>query len=404
MGALACAEETCSSGRNALKPCAAESVISLDLRVFDLYQIGGILGSGAFGQVRACWPLGGKDDCLNAVKIVDTSAATSVHISAVEEAEILHSVTHPHIVELYEIYQHEDLLFMIQERIAGGELFAAIGDLQTKFTESCVALIGQQLLEALKYLHAMRIVHRDVKAENILLNSRPSLSKDWHVKLIDFGLAMRMEDGPFLFGSCNSMMMAKSKQVICGTLYYCAPEVFTNVYGPKVDLWAAGVLLYLALFGRYPYYDRDPTVVETMICDQELDPSWKPIRAQEHPQYQVSDHACDCLSSLLEKDHLERPAANEALKGPWLKNAGRFLQIESVSDKYLAAGMPIERRCGKVQDIPMVVRIKASRAAARAPVSASMEQSRTAALEALRTRDLSESAKMPSRLGAIPAE
>merc|ERR1711937_831923 len=115
-----------------------------------------------------------------------------------------------------------------------------------------------------------------------------------------------MEEGPFMFASCGTPMMARSKNIICGTLYYCAPEVFTNCYGPKVDTWALGVMLYLAVFGCYPYYDRDPVVVENMICDQELEPSWQPVCAEEHPQYQATESACDALGALLEKDHLER--------------------------------------------------------------------------------------------------
>merc|ERR1719316_1888023 len=113
-----------------------------------------------------------------------------------------------------------------------------------------------------------------------------------------------------------------------------------------------------------------------MICDQELDPNWQPVCAEEHPDFEATESACDALGALLEKDHLERPIAYDAMRLTWFQSASRVLQIEAVSDKYVAAGMPIERARGSSQQIPMRVRLKAARAAARAPVSISKEQHR----------------------------
>merc|ERR1712232_668338 len=85
--------------------------------------------------------------------------------------------------------------------------------------------------------------------------------------------AMIMEEQSLFMPDCHARNTRPD--VICGTLYYCAPEIFLDSYGSKVDVWALGVMLYLALFGRYPFYDRDQNVVEMMICKDELEPSWK---------------------------------------------------------------------------------------------------------------------------------
>jgi serine/threonine protein kinase len=240
------------------------------------------------------------------------------------------------------------LLFLIQERITGGELFAAFADETISVSERCISDVGEQLLQALRYLHDRLIVHRDIKAENVLLKSRPSETQEWNIKLIDFGLAMRLESDRALFGSCHEPDMV-SQDICCGTLYYCAPEVFAHAYGPKVDVWAVGVMLYLALFGAYPYYDRNPDAMEALICDRDVEPAWEPACAEANPEYEVSEAAQEALCALLDKDCFERPNAKEALKESWYQDSQ------------------------STDEIPMAVRKKASRTAARAPVSKKKE-------------------------------
>jgi len=329
------------------------------------------------------------------VKVVDTKGDVyrnaAAFISARQEANILQSVRHPHIVELIDIFEKERWLFLVMEYVTGGELFTALSDPRVAVTEGCVAQVGQQLLEALKHLHTQSVVHRDVKAENILLLSDPAVSGSWHIKLIDFGLAMRIERPACFFQMCREQEMP-FEELICGTAYYCAPEVWVNDYGPKVDVWAAGVVLYLALLGQFPFYDSDPEALEALICSPDKDPSFRPSCLRENPGYQVSSPAHVCLSNLLIKAADERPDAATALMEPWLQNArggspkkrsARTSREQTAPSR--TSSVDSELAPGD-RPLPLAVRVKAGRAAARPPVEPEKEQSRTAALEALKAR------------------
>jgi len=277
------------------------------------------------------------------------------------------------------------------ECVDGGELFQALADPRVAVTEGCVSQVGRQLLQALRHLHERSIVHRDVKAENILLLESPAETGKWHIKLIDFGLAMRIEQPACIFRMCREQEMP-IEELICGTAYYCAPEVWVNDYGPKVDVWAAGVVLYLAVYGNFPFYDSDTSALEALICSLDKEPSFNPACARESPGYQVSPPASECLASLLTKDAEQRPSAGEALVQPWLLPAGRYPGRSSIQDAGSpssamgSAGAAEFEASSGAQLIPAAVRAKAGRAAARPPVESSKEHSRTAALEALKAR------------------
>jgi len=180
-----------------------------------------------------------------------------------------------------------------------------------------------------------------------------------------------------MFASCQKQTNAQD--IICGTLYYCAPEIWLNDYGPKVDVWALGVLLYLALYGSYPFYDRDPNIVEVKICKEGEEPPWRPA-SKACPAYRPSPAASECLSTVLEKDPLERPSADEALSTTWFRN-GR-------AEKPAAGSLQAQVGQGIDQPVPLDLRLKAGRAAARAPVSATKERGRTAALLALKAQTI----------------
>jgi serine/threonine protein kinase len=311
---------------------------------------------------------------------------------------------HPHIVELTDAFERDRFLFLVMEHVSGGELFSAFADPCVSVTESCVGAVGYQLFQALRHLHDLRVIHRDVKAENILLTCNPAKTNAWHVKLIDFGLAIRMETTPCIFRMCREQDVP-FEDLICGTAYYCAPEVWINDYGPKVDVWAAGVVLYLALLGNFPFYDRNQNVVEEMICNIDLRPTYM-AASMAGLSYQVTDKARDCLEALLVKDHTDRLTSAAALNHRWLKdsvnlakdqpdrirrsshserNNARQRQAERSAPRSQSALLSNERQLANGdQVIPLTVRSKAGRAAARAPVDVSMERSRTAALEGLK--------------------
>eukprot|EP00931_Biecheleriopsis_adriatica_P004201 TRINITY_DN105905_c0_g1_i1.p1 TRINITY_DN105905_c0_g1~~TRINITY_DN105905_c0_g1_i1.p1 ORF type:complete len:509 (-),score=131.73 TRINITY_DN105905_c0_g1_i1:207-1700(-) len=364
---------------------------------FDVYEVGDLLGSGSFGQVRQCWLHDDPDKKKYAVKVIDTRSevfeTAGPSISAKKEANILQSVSHEHIVKLLEVFTKERHLFLVMDCIVGGELFQALSNPRIAITEGCISNVGCQLLQALDHLHGHNIVHRDVKAENILLLDDPAKTRRWHIKLVDFGLAMRMEQSAsFMFKMCQQE--APFEQLICGTAYYCAPEVWFNDYAPSVDVWAAGVVLYLALFGQFPFYDKDPSMLEVLICEEDSEPSYRPVCAQDHPGFQVSSLAVECLKQLLMKAQEDRPDASTALQLPWLDACRKF--EEQSQEWWPSSASQGQKSSGFVagvklmgswdQVIPPSLRAKAGRAALPPAIEAAKEERRTRVLQEMKMR------------------
>jgi calcium/calmodulin-dependent protein kinase I len=143
------------------------------------------------------------------------------------EIAVLKLVKHPHIVRLEDVFETPQTIYIVMERVKGGELFHRIVG-RPRFTEPEARALVIPLLQAVAYIHGMGIIHRDIKPENILCGN--SLTD---IKLADFGLSK-------LVTPQEIMKMA------CGTLSYVAPEVLTmKGYGKEADLWSVGVILYL---------------------------------------------------------------------------------------------------------------------------------------------------------------
>jgi len=135
-----------------------------------------------------------------------------------------------------EVYDNEEYLYLVMELIRGGELDSEVIN-AGPFNEMKACKIFSQIVEGVKYLHSIRIVHRDLKLENILLNDK------LQVKLSDFGLSKILDP------SDEEFMKTR-----CGTPSYVAPEILLGeAYTPAVDLWSLGVILYLMVFAQYPF-------------------------------------------------------------------------------------------------------------------------------------------------------
>eukprot|EP00929_Paragymnodinium_shiwhaense_P071542 TRINITY_DN3635_c0_g1_i1.p1 TRINITY_DN3635_c0_g1~~TRINITY_DN3635_c0_g1_i1.p1 ORF type:complete len:881 (-),score=183.24 TRINITY_DN3635_c0_g1_i1:60-2702(-) len=187
-----------------------------------------------------------------------------------QEIELLRRLDHPNIVRLYETNEDQDSLFVLMELCLGGDLFDRIvakGFLPEE--DSCIFV--QQLLSALAYCHSTGVVHRDVKPENLLLESAdPDCMV---VKLADFGIAARIPRRISLGNSVIGQPNNAAGQVT-GSVPYMAPEMFKSTWkeltkeagGSRnklgaVDMWSVGIVLYVMLSGDFPYGDN----VE-MIC------------------------------------------------------------------------------------------------------------------------------------------
>lgn len=180
-----------------------------------------MLGSGHYGSVREC--VSRIDRNWYAVKSIDKSKITRLdHLK--REVYLLAKLDHEHIIKMVDCYEDENFVHIITEMYTGGELFDKIIHNTTSrgcFSEAKAASIIKSVLEAVAYLHANEIVHRDIKPENILFESK---EEDSPVKLIDFGLSRRHQQGEALMS--NSV----------GTAYYMAPELLKGAYDKACDV------------------------------------------------------------------------------------------------------------------------------------------------------------------------
>lgn len=228
------------------------------------------------------------------------------------EIGVLLRLSHPNIIQLKEIFETDTDIALVLELVTGGELFDRIVE-RGYYSERDAAHVIKQILEAVAYLHENGVVHRDLKPENLLY---ADLSLDAPLKIADFGLSKIIDD-------------QVTMKTVCGTPGYCAPEILRgNAYGPEVDMWSVGVILYILLCGFEPFFDpRGDQYMYSRIlnCDYEfVSPWWD----------DVSLNAKDLVSKLIVLDPHKRLSVREALQHPWvLGKAARFSHMDTAQRK-----------------------------------------------------------------------
>mmetsp|Transcript_12136 Transcript_12136/g.38934 ORF Transcript_12136/g.38934 Transcript_12136/m.38934 type:complete len:328 (+) Transcript_12136:50-1033(+) len=265
------------------------------------YVMGDTLGSGNFATVkRAQYKGKEKIDSMPenvAVKIIDKSKVEDMN-DIQREIEIMQMVKHKNIIALFEIYDEPKKMHLVMELVTGGELFDRIVQKQ-KYSEKEAAGCMAQLCEALHFLHDKKIVHRDLKPENILYESPDSDT----IKVADFGLA-RVVSGKDVM------------KTACGTPGYVAPEILKNqgYDSGAVDIWSAGVILYILLCGFPPFYEEELPALFDQILHARYDfpsPWW------DH----ISSDAKELVRNMLELNVEKRFTAKQVLEHSWMKNA-----------------------------------------------------------------------------------
>lgn len=215
------------------------------------------------------------------------------------EINILRATDHPNIIKLYEIYEDNIFLYLIMEECLGGEFFDRLATRAkhlNMYTEKDAAKIFKQILEAVNYLHAHGVCHRDLKPENILFSS---IEEDSPLKLIDFGLSKVFN------GDDNTMKGA------VGTTFYMAPEVISGKYNEKCDVWACGVILYIMLCGKPPFYSKDENELKAKITSMVYDTECLKKNG-------ISEDAIDLIKMILVPKDI-RPSIRDILKTNWIR-------------------------------------------------------------------------------------
>ncbi|XP_034007945.1 STE20-like serine/threonine-protein kinase isoform X4 [Trematomus bernacchii] len=237
-----------------------------DVNPEELWDIIGELGDGAFGKVFKAQNK--QNGTLAAAKVIDTKTEDELEDYMVE-IEILASCDHHHIVKLLDAFYFEGKLWILIEFCAGGAVDAIMLELERPLTEPQIRVVCRQTLEALTYLHDNKVIHRDLKAGNILL------SLEGEVKLADFGVSAK-----------NTKTLQRRDSFI-GTPYWMAPEVVMcetskdRPYDFKADIWSLGVTLIELAQIEPPNHEMNPMRVLLKIAKSEpptlMHPSrWSP--------------------------------------------------------------------------------------------------------------------------------
>uniref|UniRef100_A0A3Q3R8G4 non-specific serine/threonine protein kinase n=1 Tax=Monopterus albus TaxID=43700 RepID=A0A3Q3R8G4_MONAL len=209
------------------------------------------------------------------------------------------------IVDVYEnLYQSRKCLLIVMERMDGGELFSRIQDRGDQaFTEREASDIMKSIGEAIQFLHAINIAHRDVKPENLLYSSKRPKAL---LKLTDFGFAKETT-------SHNSLATP------CYTPYYVAPEVLgPEKYDKSCDMWSLGVIMYILLCGYPPFYSNHGLAISPGMK--------KRIRMGQYefpnPEWSdVSEEAKQLISTLLKTEPTQRMTITEFMNHPWINQS-----------------------------------------------------------------------------------
>ncbi|KAG6335082.1 hypothetical protein ID866_4010 [Astraeus odoratus] len=284
---------------------------------FGPYLLLQTLGEGEFGKVKLGLHCQWGEEV--AVKLIRRgNIDSSVRMSKVErEIEVLRTLKHPNIVRLYDVIETDKYIGIILEYASGGELFDHI--LAHRYLkEKDAAKLFSQLISGVWYIHQKKIVHRDLKLENLLLD------RHRNVIITDFGFANRFEH------RADDLM-----QTSCGSPCYAAPELVISeglYVGSAVDIWSCGVILYAMLAGYLPF-DDDPANPD----GDNINLLYKYIvnTPLSFPDY-VSAEARDLLSMMLVPDPTRRADLRSIMAHPWL-SAFAHIFSKSVEDLERAA-------------------------------------------------------------------
>ena len=255
------------------------------------YKYGRVIGRGAFGKVNIGLNiLTGRIVAIksfNKKNIINEASKNKI----LYETNLMRGLCHPSVTKILETFECEKYMLIIMEYISGGNLQNFVKK-RRKLCEKTAKILFRQIIQGIRYIHSRGIVHRDIKLENILLDLNNI------IKICDFGVGKLIKPNTILKDQC-------------GTPVYMAPEILKgNGYkGFPVDVWSAGVALYIMLSGTLPFNKDKDHDLEYSILNNNI----KEIK-------DISDEGNNLLKNILEKDPNKRYTCNQILEHPWLNS------------------------------------------------------------------------------------
>ncbi|KAG6403555.1 hypothetical protein SASPL_135780 [Salvia splendens] len=278
--------------------------LSPENALFNKYEVGKLLGCGAFAKVYHARDVATGRSV--AIKVINKSRLNNnaVLVNNIKrEISIMSRLRHPNIVKLYEVLATKRKIFFVLEFVKGGELFAKVA--KGRFSEDLARKYFQQLISAVSYCHSRGVYHRDLKPENLLLDENGDL------KVSDFGLSA-LGDHVRSDGLLHTL---------CGTPAYVAPEILAKrgYDGAKVDVWSCGIVLFVLTAGYLPFNDPNLMNMYKKIYKGEFRcPKW------------MSPDLKRFFSRLLDTNPESRISIEEMKLDPWFRKGYSEVKSESI--------------------------------------------------------------------------
>ncbi|XP_027857477.1 MAP/microtubule affinity-regulating kinase 3-like isoform X17 [Xiphophorus couchianus] len=254
------------------------------------YRLLKTIGKGNFAKVKlARHILTGREV---AIKIIDKTQLNPNSLQKLfREVRIMKILNHPNIVKLFEVIETERTLYLVMEYASGGEVFdylVAHGRMKEKEARAKF----RQIVSAVQYCHQKHIVHRDLKAENLLLDA------DMNIKIADFGFS-------------NEFTLGNKLDTFCGSPPYAAPELFQGKKydGPEVDVWSLGVILYTLVSGSLPFDGQNLKELRERV-----------LRGKYRIPFYMSTDCENLLKRFLVLNPAKRGTLEQIMKDRWINS------------------------------------------------------------------------------------
>lgn len=252
------------------------------------YRLIKTIGKGNFAKVKLAKHIPTMKEV--AIKIIDKTVLNPTSLKKLfREVTIMKMLDHPNIVKLYEVIDSQRTLYLVMEYASGGEVFdylVAHGRMREKEARAKF----RQIVSAVQYCHQKQIIHRDLKAENLLLDS------EMNIKIADFGFS-------------NEFVPGQTLDTFCGSPPYAAPELFKGLRyeGPEVDIWSLGVILYTLVSGTLPFDGNNLKELRERV-----------LRGKYRIPFYMSTDCENLLKKFLVLNPLKRASLETIMKDKWM--------------------------------------------------------------------------------------
>ncbi|XP_075590028.1 uncharacterized protein LOC124491459 isoform X2 [Dermatophagoides farinae] len=271
-------------------------------RLKQRFQVVKKLGQGTYGKVQLA--INNETGQEVAIKTIKKSKVSNQQdlVRIRREIQIMSSINHPNIIHIFEVFENKDKIVLVMQYASGGELYDYVS-FHKALSDTEARRVFRQIATAIYYCHKNKICHRDLKLENILLDEKGN------AKIADFGLSNVFDDKHFL-------------QTFCGSPLYASPEIVRGLpyFGPEVDCWSLGVLLYTLVYGAMPF---DGSNFKKLV---------KQISEANYFEPPEKSPATELIHKLLTPEPKERASIIDICMDPWVNQDCEHLLLQVAED------------------------------------------------------------------------